>query len=74
MYPANLSRPLYGTVSYIRTETPGLFAGCRGGFISLKILSNIFNYFTNYFETWSQVSETVFVVSGTIVSFVLVVK
>ena len=55
MYPFDLSRPRYGTVTYIRTETPGLIAECRDGFISSKILPNVFNYFTNYFKTWSQV-------------------
>ena len=55
MYPANLSRPQYGTVSYIRTETSGLIAGCRDGVISFKFLMNVFNIFINYLETWSQV-------------------
>ena len=60
MYLDHLSRPYYGTVSYIRTRTPGLVAGCRVGYISFKYLVNIFNIFINYLETWSKVGNNRF--------------
>ena len=60
MYLGYLSRPCYGTVSYIRTMTPGLVAGCRVGYISLKHFVNIFNIFINYLETWSKVCNNRF--------------
>ena len=60
IYLVDLSRPSHGTVSYIHTETPGLIAGCRVGSTSLKFLLNTINYFINYLETWSQVSDNGF--------------
>ena len=52
---ANLSWPLHEAVSYIRTGTPGPIAEFKSGFVSFKILSNVFKIFINYLETWSQV-------------------
>ena len=60
MYLGYLSRPCYGTVSYIRTMTPGIVAECRVGYISFKYFMNIFNIFLNYLETWPKVGNNRF--------------
>ena len=57
---ACLSRPGYGTGTYIRTRTIGPIAEFRAGCISLEIFVNYFKIFSYYLEAWSKIGDNRF--------------
>ena len=57
---AYLVRPDMDTGAYIRMGPPGPIVELPTVSHLLKIYMKVFNYFTNYLETWSQVRATGF--------------
>ena len=49
MYLDDLGQLEYETVSYIRSETPGLIAGSRGGLVSYEYFMKVFKIFIYLF-------------------------
>ena len=49
MYRDDLGQLEYETVSYIRSETPGLLAEFRGGLISYEYFMKVFKTFIKLF-------------------------
>ena len=57
---AYLVRPDMDTGAYIHMGPPGPIVELPTVSYLLKIYMKVFNYFTNYLETWSQVRATGF--------------